>query len=82
MDLCGTIIDFYFSSVSTIIIIVGVKEKVGIQRINVQHDRYGWWYDIIYYPLIYNIGKTLQGVIKVGKSMLSTKPYLQYMKGK
>ena len=62
-----------------IVIIVGVKEKVGIQRINVQHDRYGWWYGIIYYPLIANIGKNWQGVVKVGKSKLSLKPWLQFM---
>ena len=43
---------------------------VGIQRIDVQHDKYGWWYDIIYYPLKDNIGKTWQGVIKDGKAKL------------
>ena len=53
---------------------VGVQEKVRIQRIDVQHDRYGWWYDIIYYALIANICKTRQVVIKSRKSKLSIKP--------
>ena len=50
---------------------VGAKEKVGTQRIDVQHDRYGWWYNIIYYPLIDIIVKTQQCVIKAGKLKLS-----------
>ena len=33
----------------------------------------GGEYDIIYYPLISNIGKTWQGVIKARKSKLSIK---------
>ena len=32
---------------------------------------YVWWYDVIYYPLIANIGKTRQGVIKACKAKLS-----------
>ena len=47
-----------------------MKEKVGIQRIDVQHDRYGWWYGIIYYCLITNIGKNWQGLIKDDKPKL------------
>ena len=34
---------------------------------------HGWWYDIIYYPLMANIVKNGQGVIKVGKAKLSLK---------
>ena len=48
-----------------------MKEKVGIQRIDVQHDKYGWWYGIIYYCLIAKIGENRQGVIKAGKPKLS-----------
>ena len=59
-----------------------MKEKVGFQRIDVQHDGYGWWYGIIYYSLIANIGKTQQGVIKAGKAKLSIKPCLQFMESR
>ena len=45
-------------------------KRVGILRIDVHHDKCGWWYDIIYYPLISNIGKTQQGVIKDDKTKL------------
>ena len=48
-----------------------MKDKVGIQIIGVQHDRYEWWYGIIYYHLMANIGKNQQGLIKVGKPKLS-----------
>ena len=48
-----------------------MKDKVGIQRIDAQHDKYGWWYGIIYYRLVANIGKNIQGLIKAGKPKLS-----------
>ena len=51
-----------------------LKTKLEFIEIDVQHDRYGWWYDIIYYPLTANIGKTQQGVIKASKEKLSIKP--------
>ena len=57
-------------------------KRVGIRIIDIQHEKYGWWYDIIYCPLIANLGKTWQGVIKVGKAKLSIKSCLQLMEGR